>query len=85
LRSIHWRAVHHQHDVRDGLWLALCAGVLLLAFWIFRVSSPWVRVTADNYAARLVEAVDDLHHDHSKPKAKAADEVKKPRASKTKT
>ena len=78
-------AVHHQHDVRDGLWLALCAGVLLLGFWIFRVSPPWVRLTADNYATRLVEAIDDLHHDHSKAKAKTADKIRKPRASKTKT
>lgn len=72
-------AIYRQHDVRDALWLALCADILLLAFWIFRVSPAWVRLTADNYAARLVESVDELYIDHSKVTAKAAEKARKPR------
>ena len=51
--------------------LALGADILLLLFWLIRVSPAWVRLTAENYAARLVEAVDDLYGDHAKATAKA--------------
>jgi hypothetical protein len=72
-------ALYLHHELRDALWLALCVNILLLIFWVYRVTPDWVRLTAENYAARLVEAVDDLHSDHCKSKAKAADGVKKPR------
>jgi hypothetical protein len=72
-------AIFYQHDVRDSLWLAFCANILLLVFWIFRVSPAWVRLTADNYAARLVESIDELFIDHSNTTAKAAEKAKKPR------
>ena len=51
---------------------------ILLVFWLIRVSPAWVRLTADNYAARLVEAVDDLDGDHAKATSKA--QVKKQRS-----
>jgi hypothetical protein len=70
------------HELRDVLWLALCVNILLLIFWFYRVTPSWVRLTAENYAARLVEAVDDLHGDHCKGITKAADCVKKSRAAK---
>jgi hypothetical protein len=57
-------AIYLHHELRDAMWLAFCVDALLLAFWVFRVTPAWVRLTADNYAARLVEAVDDLHNDH---------------------
>jgi hypothetical protein len=60
--------IYLHHELRDTMWLALCVDLLLFAFWVFRVTQGWVRLTADNYAARLVEAVDDLYNDHSKAK-----------------
>jgi len=72
-------ALYLHHELRDALWLALCVNILLLIFWVYRVTPSWVRLTAENYAARLIEAVDDLHSDHSKGNAKAADSLKKPR------
>lgn len=73
------------HELRDAMWLALCIDILLLFFWAFRVTPAWVRLTADNYAARLVEAVDHLHNDDSKAKAKAAEKAEKPRTVKKAT
>ena len=72
-------ALYLHRDLRNALWLTLCVNILLLMFWAFRVTPAWVRLTAENYAARLVEAVDDLHGDHCKGNAKAADNGKKPR------
>jgi hypothetical protein len=71
--------IYLHRELRDAMWLALCVEIMLLAFWIIRVTPAWVRLTADNYAARLVEAVDDLHNDNSKTKAKPAEKAKKPR------
>jgi hypothetical protein len=68
--------IYLHHELRDAMWLALCVDFLLLAFWFFGVTPGWVRLTADNYAARLVEAVDDLYNDHSK--AEGAEKAKKP-------
>jgi hypothetical protein len=74
-------AIYNQHGVQDTLWLALGAEILLLLFWLIRVSPAWVRLTAENYAARLVEAVDDLYGDHAKVTAKAqVEKPKKPRS-----
>jgi hypothetical protein len=74
-------AIYNQHGVQDTLWLALGADILLLLFWLIRVSPAWVRLTAENYAARLVEAVDDLYGDHAKATAKAqVEKAKKPRS-----
>jgi hypothetical protein len=74
-------AIYNQHGVQDTLWLALGTDILLLPFWLIRVSPAWVRLTAENYAARLVEAVDDLYGDHAKVTAKAqVEKPKKPRS-----
>lgn len=72
-------ALYQSHDVAAALWLALFADILLLFFWAFRVSPPWVRLTADNYAARLVEAADDLYVGHPKAAAKAPAKARKTR------
>lgn len=71
--------IHQKHNVSDALWLASTADIVLLLFWLFRVSSVWVRVAADHYAARLVEAVDELHLSHSKSPKKATTKPRKPR------
>ena len=76
-------AVYQKHDVGAALWLALGADILLLLFWVLRVSPPWVRLTADNYAARLADAVDNVYLDHSKSTAKATVKAKKPRSAKS--
>ena len=73
-------AVYQKHDVGAALWLALCADLLLLLFWVLRVSPTWVRLTADNYAARLADAVDNVYLDHSKSTVKATVKAKKPRS-----
>lgn len=73
-------AVHQKHEACKVLWLAFGADVFLMLFWLFRVSPAWVRMAADHYAARLIEAVDDLHGTHTKRAVKAPP---KPRKSKT--
>jgi hypothetical protein len=55
--------ITRRQQVPAAVWLATGATLLLFLFWLFRVSGTWVRLPADNYAGRLVEAVDDLHHD----------------------
>jgi hypothetical protein len=70
-------ALYLHREIRDALWLALCVNILLLIFWVYRVTPDWVRLTAENYAARLVEAVDDLHSNHSK--SNTAESARKPR------
>lgn len=37
------------------------AGILALLFWIFIVTSGWVKLTAEGYADQFVGAVDILH------------------------
>ena len=76
-------STYKEHGVQDTLWLALGAEILLLMFWLIRVSPVWVRLTADSYAARLVEAVDDLYGDHAKAATKgvAKTTVEKPKKS----
>jgi len=61
----------HQHEIVAGAWISLCIAVTFLLFWIFVVSPAWVQLIAESYAARLIEAVDDLHDDLDKAKAKA--------------
>lgn len=73
-------AIYQKHEVTDALWLALCADAFILLFWFFRVSPAWVRVTADHYAARLIEAVDALHLNQPKSPVKAPP---KPKVSRT--
>jgi hypothetical protein len=78
-------AMYQKREVSDALWLASSADILLLVFWFFRVSPVWVRVNADHYAARLVEAVDDLHVSHHRsPPATAPAKPRKPRTVKSK-
>ncbi len=76
-------AASQKHEVPDALWLALSADTLVLIFWFLRVSPAWVRLTAEHYAARLVEAVDDLPVSRSKPAAKAPSKPRKPRTVKS--
>lgn len=44
-----------------GLYASLSISILFLVFWVFRVSERWVRFSAECYAARLIEAVDELY------------------------
>jgi hypothetical protein len=72
-------AINRTHDVFAALWLALSMDILLLLFWFFRVSPGWVHTAAEHYAARLTEAVDDVHSSRSKSPIKAPAKPRKPR------
>ena len=44
-----------------GLWLVLGASLLIACVWVFFVSANWVRQTAEAYADRLIDAIEDLY------------------------
>jgi hypothetical protein len=48
-----------QH-VAPRISVAFCLALAFSLTWIFRISEEWVRLTADAYAERLVEATDSL-------------------------
>jgi hypothetical protein len=73
-----WFQFQHQHEIVTGIWVSLAVAILLLLFWNFIVTPEWVQLIAESYAARLVEAVDDLHDDLTKIKVT----VKKSRVNK---
>ena len=51
---------------------------IFLLFWMFIVTPEWVQLVADSYAARLIEAVDDLHQDLTKGTGKKPAGKKQP-------
>lgn len=66
-----WLQFYRWHAIDRGVWGALTVAVVFLLFWIFVVTPDWVRLVADSYAARLIEAVDELHDELTKPKGAA--------------
>jgi len=69
-----WFQLHHQHEIGGGVWASLVLAIVFLLFWTLIVTPEWVQLVAESYAARLIEAVDDLHHDFTNTKGT----VKKP-------
>ncbi len=57
-----WGYVVHRTggDIQSEFVLAGVVALVFLLFWIFVVSPAWVRVAADAYAGRLVEALEHL-------------------------
>jgi len=51
---------HSTHQINTKILVAVLCVLVLLFLWLFRFSSQWVRLAADAYAARLVEAIDTL-------------------------
>lgn len=66
-----WLQFDRQHAIDRGVWASLTVAIIFLLFWIFIVTPEWVRLVADSYAVRLIEAVDDLHDELIKPKGAA--------------
>lgn len=60
----------YHHEMVTGAWVSLAIAIIFLLFWIFIVTPAWVQLVAESYAGRLIEAVDDLHDDLTKSKAK---------------
>lgn len=58
----------HQHEIVPGTWASFAVAIIFLSFWIFIVTPAWVQLIAETYAARLIEAVDNLHDDLTKAK-----------------
>ena len=56
----------HQHEIVPGVWASFVLAIIFLSFWVFIVTPVWVQVIAETYAARLIEAVDDLYDDLAK-------------------
>jgi ABC-type multidrug transport system fused ATPase/permease subunit len=56
---VSWR-YYHTSNIDELMLGAATFSLLLLLLWIFRVSPNWVRVPADAYAYRLIEAIDML-------------------------
>jgi hypothetical protein len=44
----------------DGIAGAACFAIVFLGLWTFRFTPSWVRIAADAYAARLVEATENV-------------------------
>jgi hypothetical protein len=63
-----WFQFHHQLQIDRAVWGSLALAIVFLLFWSFIVTPEWVQLVAESYAARLVEAVDDLHNDFTKAK-----------------
>jgi hypothetical protein len=60
-----WFQFHH-HEISGAVWASLTVAIVFLLFWAFIVTPEWVQLAAESYAARLIEAVDDLHYDSTK-------------------
>jgi hypothetical protein len=55
-----YRVYRTTGTVSEELVGAFALALVFLHLWIFRFSSDWVRIAADAYAERLVEAVDTM-------------------------
>lgn len=61
-----WFQFHHQYEIGRGVWASIAVALVFLLFWTFIVTPEWVQLVAESYAARLIESVDELHHDLTK-------------------
>jgi hypothetical protein len=59
-------------SISQELLGACMVSLLFLSLWAFRFSSDWVRIPADAYAERLVEAIDTIDAKPSKANKAAA-------------